>query len=56
MQYTGGALSGLVWEPVAREPGMLREAPLPASFRLSPRRVVVELANRLYNRFVARTY
>jgi formate hydrogenlyase subunit 3/multisubunit Na+/H+ antiporter MnhD subunit len=49
MEYTGGAFSALVWEPVAREHHMIHGTPLPTAFRVSPRRVVVEQGNRLYN-------
>jgi NADH:ubiquinone oxidoreductase subunit 5 (subunit L)/multisubunit Na+/H+ antiporter MnhA subunit len=53
MQYTGGAVSALVWESVGREGGAAAEAPLPAVLQLSPRRSVVELVNRIYNGLVA---
>lgn len=53
MQYPGSAVSAPVWESVSREraaaPG---QAPLPAVVRLSPRRSVVELTNRMYNGLV----
>jgi len=52
MRYTGGAVSALLWEPVARERAASREAPLPVVVRLSPRRSVVELTNRLFNGIV----
>jgi hypothetical protein len=55
MQFTGGAFSALVWDPMAREyhhaPGTL----LPTAFRVSPRRAVVEQGNRLYNAVAGRT-
>jgi formate hydrogenlyase subunit 3/multisubunit Na+/H+ antiporter MnhD subunit len=53
MQYPGSALSALVWESVGRQrPASSRQA-LPDVVRLSPRRSVVELTNRLFNGLVA---
>jgi hypothetical protein len=53
MQYTGGALSALVWESVGRERAAAGDAPLPAVLQLAPRRSVIELTNRWYNGLVA---
>jgi hydrogenase-4 component B len=53
MQYTGTAVSALVWEPIGGERAAPAEAPLPVTFRMSPRRGVIELTNRLVNGLVA---
>jgi len=53
MQYTGTAVTALLWYPVASERAAGRDAPLPARFRLGPRRGVTEPTNRLYNHLVA---
>jgi formate hydrogenlyase subunit 3/multisubunit Na+/H+ antiporter MnhD subunit len=52
MQYTGGAVSALLWEPVGRAAPPARDASLPVVIPLSPRRSVVELTNRWYNSLV----
>lgn len=52
MQYPGSAVSALVWESIGRRRVAADGAPLPAVLRLSPRRSVVELTNRLYNGLV----
>jgi hypothetical protein len=53
MQYPGSAVAALVWETVGRERAVTGAAPLPDVIRLSPRRGVVELTNRLFNGLVA---
>jgi hypothetical protein len=53
MRYRGSAVTALVWETVGRDRPAGGAAPLPDVLRLSPRRSVVELTNRLFNGLAA---
>jgi formate hydrogenlyase subunit 3/multisubunit Na+/H+ antiporter MnhD subunit len=53
MRYPGSAVTALVWETVGRDRPAGGAAPLPDVLRLSPRRSVVELTNRLFNGLAA---
>jgi formate hydrogenlyase subunit 3/multisubunit Na+/H+ antiporter MnhD subunit len=52
MQYPGSAVSALLWEPIGRQGAATSHAPLPDVVRLSSRRTMMELTNRLYNGLV----
>ncbi|GAA1026291.1 hydrogenase 4 subunit B [Virgisporangium ochraceum] len=55
MQYTGAAMSGLIWGPIARKSSEPATGPLPESFEISPGQRVAEVSNRAFNIMVMRT-
>jgi hydrogenase-4 component B len=49
MQYTGSAFSAQIWDPIATVGQDAPSGPLPATVRVTSRRVVVEQGNRAVN-------